>query len=303
MKPKSFVLFVLFALAFTGCLRPDASATTPPLPPPVPGHCLAYTDLQDENYPDTLFVLANCYGHFVNGASVALTPIAPFDAAARQLLPGSLHYAAGLSGALMRVATLKAGQTPVVGYEYQTPQNKQINYRQLTAVEQNLQYVLVGSGLTGSPATTTPASPEEGNLPPLTLPPLTPPEEGNVAAITAVGEPAEPSANIDLEKLTANLLQAVAWYETIRPLLANIATQSASEADNTVVQILDITLKPLAATVKEVNGIVNSVQGATTAEQKAQYTTEAALRIQQSTAALQTYLWTLIYKKIDTKTP
>jgi len=295
MKPKSFILFVLFALAFTGCLRPDASATTPPLPPPVPGHCLAYTDLQDESYPDTLFVLANCYGHFVNGASVALTPIAPFDAAARQLLPGSLHYAAGLSGALMQVATLKAGQTPVVGYEYQTPQSKQINYRQLTVVEQNLQHVLAGSGLTGSLATTTPAPPEGGNLPPLTLP-----EEGNVAAIGDL--PAEPGANIDLEKLTANLLQAVAWYETIRPLLANIATQSASEADNTVVQILDITLKPLAATVKEVNGIVNSVQGATTAEQKAQYTTEAALRIQQSTAALQTYLWTLIYKKIDTKT-
>lgn len=278
-KNKSFIFMFFVALALTGCLRPDVNATAPPAPP-LPLHCLSYTDLEDEVFPDTAYVFANCAEQLPGGAAVSLAPIAPFNADDAATI-GALHYVAALNGQLMQVGNPLHSQMPAVGYEYADPQNKHITKQQLVSIEQNLQRIVLAEPI----------------APVIPAPPALPANPAQASPTTP--KAGEPAANIDLEKLADNLIQAVQWYETIRPLLTNITTQSASEADNAVIQILDLTLKPLAATVKEVNGIVSSVQSAATAEQKAQYTTDAALRIQQSTAALQTYIWTLVYKKIE----
>lgn len=263
---------VVFALM--GCLKPNAAATSPPAPI-VPPHCLDYTGLEDGVYPDTLFALANCSELLPDGAAVALLPIAPFNADDMEAA-NNANYVADLSGTLMQVSKPAAGQTPTVGYEYAQPADKQIGYEQLITIEQNLHYIA------------------NGLKPEITV-------WGAATPLNAGGAVSAPNAAaIDLEKLTENMALAVQWYETIRPLLANIAAQSASEADNAVIQVLDLTLKPLAGTVKEVNGLVANIKSGATPDQKAQYTTDAALRIQQSTAALQTYIWTLVYKKIQT---
>jgi len=271
MKSKfNLGLFMCILMVMFACgVPPGAQATASP----VPLHCLDYTDVEDSNFPDTVFVLANCTETDPGGGIVELRPIASFfDGDIGDL--ASVHYVTGLDGKTMRVSPVMGNETPVVGYEATSVEDRRISKAQLIGVEQELHSILDGAAI--------------AQLPPDPL-------KGESSGTTTE------AAAIDLEKLTANIIQAVQWYETVRPLLTQLALNSASEADNAIINVLDLTLKPLSLTLKEVNGIVNSVKSGATSAEKAQYTTDAALRIQASTAGLQTWIWTLVYEKIDAK--
>ncbi len=60
--------------------------------------------------------------------------------------------------------------------------------------------------------------------------------------------------------------------------------------------VLGLTLPALADSVKEIAGIVHTAKTAKTAQEKAAYHVQAEGRIEDATAGLRQYLWTLYYK-------
>ncbi|PSJ72351.1 hypothetical protein C7N43_34635 [Sphingobacteriales bacterium UPWRP_1] len=100
-----------------------------------------------------------------------------------------------------------------------------------------------------------------------------------------------------LEKLTATLVQINQQYQNSSIIISALVNATATPVDNVVNEILGLVLPALANSVKEINGIVAGAKSnATTPEQKALYHVQAEGRIEDATAGLRQYLWTLYYK-------
>lgn len=100
-----------------------------------------------------------------------------------------------------------------------------------------------------------------------------------------------------LEKLTAILAQISQQYQNSAGIINAIVKTTPTPADNLINEILGLVLPALANSVKEINGIVVSAKNNnSTPEQKAMYHVQAEGRIEDATAGIRQYLWTLYYK-------
>lgn len=95
----------------------------------------------------------------------------------------------------------------------------------------------------------------------------------------------------------ADLLATVAQqYKNASGIVGAITGATPTKTDNVIHEILGLTLPALADSVKEIAGIVHTAKGAQTPEDKALYHVQAEGRIEDATAGLRQYLWTLYYK-------
>lgn len=99
-----------------------------------------------------------------------------------------------------------------------------------------------------------------------------------------------------IDELAALLVTVAQQYKNASGIVGAVTGATPNKVDDVIHEVLGLTLPALADSVKEIAGIVHTAKTAQTAQEKAAYHVQAEGRIEDATAGLRQYLWTLYYK-------